>query len=265
MSEAQAIQSDESVIEDTETAEVVEEVEEVEIVVAGEDEPTSKPRPSGFQKRLGKMKAKIDASNTEAEEAKRRADALEEENKLLRMAQQQKTSNNRPDEDDFDNRADYLAADQKWTDARAEAIAVEKFNQLNQQNQSQQTQTQSRAALNRQIDAHYDRSAELKVPDYSETEAVAADILGDDIAEQIVANTDNSHLVMYHLGKNPGKAEHLKELLATEPMKGVLEIGRLAGSLSVRSKSNTPDPEQPVDPGSGISKSERGPKGATYE
>lgn len=246
----------------SETADkVAEDAEEVEIVVEGED-ATPKPRTSGFQKRLGKMKAKIDNANTEADEERRKREMVEEENKLLRL---QAKTDTRPDEDDFDTRKEYLAALDKYDETRIESIAQKQAAQIVQASQAQTTQTQTEGNLNTQIDAHYVRSADLKVPDYEDTEAVAVDILGDDIAKQIVANTDESHILMYHLGKNPAKAESLKSLISENPLKGVLEIGRLAGSLRVKPKLTAPDPETIVDGGKSPDYKERGPKGAKFE
>lgn len=275
MSEAQAIETDDEIVTETiaeETTEIVEEsvIEEVEIVVEGEETPASKPvHKNGLQKRFSKMTAKIDTANSETDEANRRADMLEEENKLLRLQAQQTKTIKRPDEDEFDTRKEYLTALDEYDDAKINKAAQTQAAKIIEANQTQNTQAQAAGNLDKQIDQHYDRSATLKVPDYSEVEAVAADILGDDISRQIIANTDDSHLLMYHLGKNPAKAESLKLLLANQPMKGVLEIGRLAGTLKVKPKNSiAPDPETKIKGGSGeIAKPGESPhlQGATFE
>jgi hypothetical protein len=266
MSEEQALENQdeietEEIIED---AEVSEEVEEVEIVVEGEEKPASIPL-HALHKRLGREKRKTENANTETEEARRRAEMLEEENKLLRLQAQQTQTAKRPEEDDFDTTAEYLAALEKYDEARISNLVAEKTSQILQENQTRTTQSQSEGNLNQLIDKHYERSVTLKVPDYSETESVAADVLGDDIAKQIVANTDESHLLMYHLGKNPAKAERLKALIESNPLKGVMEIGRLAGSLKVKPKNSiTPDPETEVEGGS-VSADVGGINGVKFE
>jgi hypothetical protein len=243
-----------------------EEVEEVEIVVEGEEEPTSKTVPKGIRKRFKRFNEKISAANTEADEARKRAEMLEEENKLLRaQALKQEDPLERPDEDKFDTRKEYLAALDEYETAKIAKLAQEQAAKIVEQTQTQTSQAQVESNLNQQIDKHYERSAELKVKDYFEVEGVAADILGDDISKQIIANTEESHLLMYHLGKNPGKAERLKELVASNPMRGVLEIGRLAGSLKVKPKS-TPAPDPETLKGGGTKNNvTRGPKGAKFE
>jgi len=264
MSEEQAQETENEEIILDESTEIVE-TEEVEIIVEGEEKPTSVPL-HALHKRLGRERKKTDAAHTEAEEANRKAAMLEEENKLLRLQQAQLAqSTKRPDEDDFETTAEYNAALEKYDNARIEKIANEQASKIIQDNQTKTAQNASEGNLNQLIDKHYERSAELKVPDYSETESVAADVLGDDIAKQIVANTDDSHLLMYFLGKNPAKAEGLKALIENNPMKGVMEIGRLAGSLKVKPKMQiAPDPETVVNGGVSTTYEERGPKGASY-
>lgn len=269
MSEEQAIETENEVI-DTE-AEIVESAEnaeatvdeEVEIVVEGEEQPASIPL-HALHKRLGREKRKTSAANTEAEEAQRKAEMLEEENKLLRLQAQQIQPASRPNEDDFDTVAEYEAAREKYDNARIDEAVTKKTAEILQANQNQTAQTVTEGNLNQQIDKHYERSAALKVPDYSEVESVAADVLGDDIAKQIVANTDESHLLMYHLGKNPAKAERLKALIESNPLKGVMEIGRLAGSLKVKPKTKIAlDPETVVDGGVSTSQTQ-GAKGTVF-
>ena len=259
MSEEQALETEneiieEELIEETADAGEAEAIEEDEIFVEGEEQPASIPL-HALHKRLGREKRKTNAANTEADEARRKAEMLEEENKLLRLQQAQQTqSTKRPSEDDFDSIAEYEAALDKYDSERIEKVASEKVAQFVQANEAKAVQSQSKGNLNQQIDKHYERSASLKVSDYSETETIAADVLGDDIAEQIVANTEESHLLMYHLGKNPAKAERLKALIESNPLKGVMEIGRLAGSLKVKPKhSIAPDPETTIENGNTVS------------
>lgn len=253
--EAQAEEtiSEEIEIETTEVEETEEtEVEEVEIVAEGEEEPPSVPL-HVHKRRLSGKNRKLESANSETEEVKRKAAMLEEENKLLRLqAQQGKTTAKRPNEDDFDTDEAYQTAKEAYDKEQMRLLAAEVVNESIGASQAQTTQAQHSEALSQKIDKHYERSATLKVSDYEETEEAAADILGDDVARQIVANTDDSHLLMYHLGKNPAKAQKLKALLESNPMKGVMEIGRLAGTLKVKPKGKTaPDPETEVKGGGG--------------
>ena len=240
--------------------------EEVEIVVDGEEEPASIPLYQ-MQKRLARSSKKVDAANTEKNEAEGRAAMLEEENKLLRLQAQQGKPQKRPVEADFDTDAEFEKALSDYDDARITGEVKKQTAQVMQASQTQAVQTQNSAELDRQIDEHYKRSADLKVPDYEATEAVAADILGDEISRQIVANSKASQLVMYHLGKNPGKAQSLKALIESNPMAGVMEIGRLEAVLKIKPKnSNAPDPEGKLPSGKAKGSGEDGLlAGATFE
>lgn len=267
----QAIETEDEIITDDLQPEAIdesqpaEEEEEVEIVVEGEEKPASKSVPIGLRKRFNKLNGKIDAANSEAEEARKRAQMLEEENKLLRLQAQQSKPVARPKEDDFDTHAEYVAAVEKYDNDRIERIAEEKANQILKQSQTQSNTANQSQQLQSKIEAHYDRASTLKLKNYEELEDKAIDILGTDLAKVIMANTAKSHLIMAHLGANVGKAMELAELVKTDPVSAFAQAVEIGSTLSVRPKSNAPDPESRLSSGSGLVKGDEGPKGATYE
>ena len=89
--------------------------------------------------------------------------------------------------------------------------------------------------------------------DYEELEDKAIDILGNDLAKVIMTNTDKSHLIMAHLGANPGKAAELVELVNVNPVKALVRAVEIGNSLSVKTKSSPPDPETKVGSGVAVS------------
>ena len=219
--------------------------EEVEVVFEG-DQPDPKPVPKGFLKRINKLNAKVDVANTEADEWKRKYEMAEEKAKLLLAAQQ----SGPPRIDDFDTDADYEAAKAKYDSARIEEIAAKKAQEIFEQSQTHTVQQSQNRQIESSVREHYGRAEELNLKDYDEVEDRAIEILGDELTKQIMANSDKSHLVMYHLGKNPGKAQELAISVQQNPVKAVLEIGRLESSLRVKPKTlNAPDPETEVQPG----------------
>jgi len=236
--------------------------QEVEIVVEGEEKPASKNVPIGLRKRFNKLNGKIDAANTEAEEARKRAQMLEEENKLLRLQTQQ---TKRPKEDDFDTTEEYTAAVEKYDNARIEKIAEEKASQIIQQSQSQTSTANQNLQLQGKIESHYERANTLKLKNYEELEDKAIDILGADLSKVIMANTAKSHLIMAHLGANVGKAMELAELVKSDPVSAFAQAVEIGSTLSVRSKTTAPDPETRIASGNGLLKGDEGPPGATYE
>jgi len=219
--------------------------EEVEIVVEGEEKPASKSqRPNGFKKRIDKLNGKVDAANTHADEATRRAEMLEEENKLLRLQAQADSPATRPDEDDFETTAEYTVALDKYDGERIAKAAQEQVAQLVKQSQTQTTQVNQDAKLEESLGEHYDRANSLKMKNYEELEDKAIDVLGNDLSKVIMANTEKSHLIMAHLGANPAKAAELVELVKVNPVKALVKAVEIGNSLSIRPKTqNALDPE----------------------
>lgn len=255
----QAIETKDEIIADPVIAEgeetIIEAVaEEVEIVVEGEEKPASKSqRPNGFKKRIDKLNSKVDTANTATDKATRRAEMLEEENKLLRLQAQAVSPASRPDEDDFDTRKEYLAALDGYDSARIAKATQEQVAKVVQQTQTQTTQVNHDAKLEESLNEHYARADTLKMKGYEELEDKAIDILGNDLSKVIMANTDKSHLIMAHLGANPAKAEELVNLVKVNPVKALVKAVEIGNSLSVKPKTSPPDPETKLESGAAVS------------
>jgi hypothetical protein len=72
--------------------------------------------------------------------------------------------------------------------------------------------------------------------------------------------------LFYYLGKNPAKAEHLRQLSEQNPVACVLEIGGLVRDLRVKPKHSNPPPDPDTGVGSGDGAGGiKGPAGATFE
>ena len=260
MSEEQALENQDDIIDnaqlenqdDVKSTDNLESTDEVEIVVEGEDQPASKAHvPIGVQKRFSKLTGKVSAANAEADQARRRSEMLEEENKLLRLQSQQGKPATRPKEDDFDTDAEYQSAIDEYDGVRIERIAEEKASQIIQASQTQAATANQDHKLQSKIEAHYGRANALKIKNFEELEDKAIDILGNDFAKTIMAGTEKSHLIMGHLGVNTGRAQELAELLKVDPIAAFAQAVELGSGLSVRPKNATaPDPETKLDPGS---------------
>ena len=245
--------------------EVDAEPEEVEIVVEGGEEPSSETVPlASFMHRMDKLKGRVESANTDTDTANRRADMFEEENKLLRLKSTQ--THQRPKPEDFDNDDLFEAAKEKYDDQRADERADKRFEQRFADSQATVTRQTQGATQDANLKAHYERAESLKVKDYEATEDKAIEALGVDLSKFIMANTENSEIVMFHLGKNPGKALALAQKIASDPGRGAIAIGGLSSSLKIKPKSKTAsDPETHIDPGNKSGKKgERGPKGAKF-
>jgi hypothetical protein len=125
--------------------------------------------------------------------------------------------------------------------------------QLGQQRQSETVERQ-RENRNRALLAHYERADKLGLADYDEVEAKAAAILGKEIAEELAASDDGASAVLYFLGKNPDKAQDIRDTFDENPALGTLQLGKLMATLQVRPKPKTTDTDIDSAAGGGASK-----------
>lgn len=277
--QAQETVEDEVILDDVESDELeTEEVseseanaeetesDEIEIVVDGEEEPASKPSaPKGFLKRIHKLTSKAEAANTEAEELRKKAEALEEENRLLRTVRETEDPNKEPNPEDFDSDAEYEAAKKTFDEKRIAALVQEKLTEVVTKAQTTTTQQAQENQLNQKIAEHLTRAEGLKVSDYESTEDVAIEALGKEFAKQVMAKNRKSELILYHIGKNPGKAEYYANLAKSDLVSALMEIGELGARLKPKPKhSQAPDPDTDLKGAGGIKPKHGGPPGATF-
>lgn len=143
----------------------------------------------------------------------------------------------------------YDSAMQTFTRSGAESVFSEKIGELQQQQNQQAIEQQK----NKAIGAHYERADALKVKDYDEAEEAAVSVLGSELVQNIAASADDSHTLIYYLGKNKAKAEELKLLFANDPAKATYALGKLAAGLTIKpvTKKSTPDIDSPLEGGGG--------------
>lgn len=108
--------------------------------------------------------------------------------------------------------------------------------------------------LERKQRKHYERASELGAKDFDEIEDAAIGILGKETVNHVISEFEESELLVYFLGtkKNQGKAEEIAELIKTNPIKGVAELGRLSAKLVKQPKGineTTPDPDDEIPGG----------------
>lgn len=231
--------------------------DELEIVVDEEVQPTSR-RLTGFEKRLRKKDGQIDQAQAEAE-------ALREENKLLRLAQQQKLEKlTLPVEDNFTSDEEYRSALRAYEDQRINEAVEHKVQATLKQTQTQVTQENLSLKEQSAISEHYKRADKLKVKNYDDLEGKATEILGEDFAKTLIANTDKAHLILPYLGANAGKALEIAELIQSDPVRAFAKAVEIGAMKLTRPKTTPPpDPESQLDPGSKVNAT-RGPKGAKF-
>jgi hypothetical protein len=151
------------------------------------------------------------------------------------------------DEDDYD--AKLL----KWQEDQAHARAAKQ--------KREDDERAANEAWQAKLAAHGTAKSALKVPDFDEAEAAAADILNVTQQSIIVSGADNSALVIYALGKNPAKAKEFAAI--KDPVKFAFAVAKLETQLKITPRRAPPPPETrvrggaPVVPGSSDANLER--------
>jgi len=219
-------------------------------------------------RRVKKEKNKTDQVNSELEAAR----------ETIRLQQAALDSRNkkpeplkRPVAADYDGGADdeaFLSALDAYTDAK---IASQVQTHLGKNNETL-TQTAQQEAAAKALAAkqkqHYERAIKLGAKDFAATEDRAIEVLGESNVDQIIANFDDSHILLYYLGKDANKAEaqKLASLINSNPVQGVAALGALRHELKVVTNGKpAPNPDDELRGATvGGKPSERGPKGATF-
>jgi hypothetical protein len=111
--------------------------------------------------------------------------------------------------------------------------------------QEQAAQVAQQKAWDAKLDAYGKAKAELKVKDYDDAESTVQDLFSVTQQGIVLQGADNPAILIYALGKNPGKAKELAAL--SDPVQFAVAIGKLETKLKMSSRSTTPPPpEKPV-------------------
>lgn len=212
-----------------------------------------------IQRRVKREKQKTEQATSEVEELKEKLRLKDEREKLLQLSLEQAKSESKandgpPSPDDFDDGEYDPAFKQKQEEYRlkqireAAADAVAKAEA--EKAQESQQQEMQRERIKRQ-EEHYRRSFELEVSDFEETEDAALSVLGESNVNAIIENYDDSHTIIYHLGKNKDKAKRIAQLASTNPAKALIELAKISAHLEIKPvNSHAPNPVEELE-GSG--------------
>lgn len=239
--------------------------QEVEIVRSG-DAGSRPEKQYGYSNRINKLNQRNAAANAETEQLQKELEIERTKAAMAMQALENQKATAPPDPDDFDDGVN----DPRYAQAKREsdqaAIKAEVTHQV-------QAMAPAQPAIDPGIEArqrqHYERATKLGVKNFEDVEDKAIDIIGKDSVNFIIDNSDSSHLVTYYLGKNPREAENLRALVETNPLKAVVQIGRLEAELSVKPSTKSqiaPDPDENLSGNAPRPEdvSKWGPKGATY-
>lgn len=219
------------------------------------------------------VSAKVNKLNRRNDRTVEAASQAEEDNKILRervkLLQLNVDQLNKPaapvvpDPNDFDDGV----SDPKYIGANNEYLLGQVSTMVEKQPPPPPAPVHDHTLERRQIQ-HYEAAEKLGAKDYDEVEARAIEALGKTNSLEIIKCSDYSPEIFYHLGQNLDKAEYFNDLIKTNPVKGIMDIGVLGAKLKVlRPKANlnpAPDPDTELSGAAPPRKGERGPQGATY-
>ena len=208
-------------------------------------------------KRVKKLNSKVQEVNEQSHQAATDLEIANKKNEILQFKLDQVSGKTvpkqivKPNKNDFDN-GEYDSEFIKQSDEYTQALidqkveqAVLKASQTTEQNIGQEQQ--QKALLSKQV-KHYERADKIGAKDYSDTEDIALGIFGNHYSNQIIENFDDSHIIMYYLGKNPEEARKFKNLIENSPVKGVAAIGKLSAELKLKPKQkNVADPDTEIN------------------
>jgi len=237
---------------------------EVEVVLVGdEDEQSEKPAPK--RNPIVDMRKRIKEQNRENKEVKSELDKLRE-----RLAQYENgqapasapspapsaaptAQPNIADEPPTLEECGYDTTlyQQKmvaWNRELVKQTVDEQYGDQSAREQRRASETRAEAA----VTAHYQRASELKVSDYVQAEDAAVEVLGAQLISSLQTTLDQSETLIYFLGKNPDKAQEMKELFDTNPGKATFALGQLSSKLTLLPKGKKPpNPDVPLTGGGG--------------
>jgi hypothetical protein len=249
-----------------------------QIVREGDDTQSQATTPRGFLKRINKLNGKVGEAKEGEATQKDRADFLEQENQVQKSRIQQLEGGapppqplERPDVNTFDGGVydpAYTKAVDEYNDKRQDA----RFNDRLAEHTKKSTVTNSQAELAQKLrtkqEAHISRATKLKVKDYEATEDIAISIMGNEKVNHIIlALPDRTEQLIYYLGKNPKLAQKYSDMLETETVRALMELGGVLSEIKVKtvSKKSLKDPDEDLEGGNlPTDKKKRGPKGATF-
>lgn len=255
--EEEAVLAEVKLDDDGNPVEVEETNDEVEIVREGTQPQFTQQQVNDIvNKRVKRLNGKVTESNDTATETNAALELATQRNKILEMALDQakaaKVSEIKlPDPNDFDDGvtdAEYIKQHGDYTNSIIAKQVAEQVARATQTVATTHNKTQqSEALLSKQV-KHYERAEEIGAKDYEATEDKALEILGNDTAKVIIENYDNSHIILYYLGKNPDEAKHIASLVESkQSVKAIDAVAGLSRDLKLKPKTKiVADPDEEI-------------------
>ncbi|MEQ1410933.1 hypothetical protein [Acinetobacter indicus] len=229
---------DESNQSDDETSED----EEFVITVGDED-----PEPSDEDDFSGKpAPAWVKDLRKKEREARKRIKELEAQVQQAKPADKPIEVGPKPKLADFDYDEDqFESAVEQWHERKRQVEQQQAAKQAEEEKAKQAWQTKMQSYEERR------QSVAAKVRDFEEVEEAAKDKLTATQQGILIHAADNPELILYHLGKNPKKAQELSEI--TDPIQFAFAAAKLDSQMKIQTRKPSTQPERKPSGSAGLS------------
>ncbi len=230
---------DESNQSDDETSE-----DEEFVITAGDETPEPSDEDEGF---TGKPAPKwVNNLRKKEREAQKRIKELEAQVQQVKPAEKLIEVGAKPKLSDFDYDEDQFES------------AVEQWHERKRQVEQQQAakraeEEQAQQAWQSKMQSYEERrqTVAAKVRDFEEVEEAAKDKLTPTQQGILIHAAENPELILYHLGKNPKKAQELSEI--TDPIQFAFAAAKLDSQMKIQTRKPSTQPERKPSGSAGLS------------
>lgn len=143
------------------------------------------------------------------------------------------------DEDDFES------AVEQWHERKRQVEQQQAAKQAEEEMAKQAWQTKMQSYEERRL------NVASKVRDFEEVEEVAKDKLTATQQGILIHAAENPELILYHLGKNPKKAQELSEI--TDPIQFAFAAAKLDSQMKIQTRKPSTQPERKPSGSAGLS------------
>lgn len=213
------------------------------VITAGDEEPkpsddddfSGKPAPT-WVKDLRKKEREARKRIKELEAQVQQAKPTE---KPIEVGPKPKLADFDYDEDDFES------AVEQWHERKRQVEQQQAAKQAEEEKAKQAWQSKMQSYEERRLDVA------SKVRDFEEVEEAAKDKLTATQQGILIHAAENPELILYHLGKNPKKAQELSEI--TDPIQFAFAAAKLDSQMKIQTRKPSTQPERKPSGSAGLS------------
>lgn len=238
-------QEDPEETQDDETSQSNDETSDDEefVITVGDEEP----EPSDDDDFSGQpAPAWVKDLRKQSREDKKRIKELEAQVQQAKPAEKPIEVGQKPKLSDFDYDEDqFESAVEQWHERKRQVEQQQAAKQAEEEKAKQAWQTKMQSYEERR------QNVASKVRDFEEVEEAAKDKLTATQQGILIHAAENPELILYHLGKNPKKAQELSEI--TDPIQFAFAAAKLDSQMKIQTRKPSTQPERKPSGSAGLS------------